>query len=90
MKKRVIGADKLRRGLTEILNSLPKRGGEIVITQYGKPQAVMIDLESYIELQERLLDSDPRLIKEINEAVADVKAGNGIPAEKVFKDLGLD
>ena len=48
-----------------------------------------MDLESYLELQEQIADADPKLIQEINEAVADVKAGNGIPAEQVFKELNI-
>lgn len=91
LKKKFIGTDDLRRQLTDILNQLPKEK-EIVITQHGKPQAVLIDLDTYLaieELQEQIADNDPKLVKELNEAIADVKAGNGIPAEKVFKDLGI-
>lgn len=89
LDKKFIGTDDLRKQLTTILAKLPKEGGEIVVTQHGTPQAVLINIESYLELQEQLADTNPELIKEINEAVADVKAGHGIPAEKVFKDLGL-
>lgn len=89
LQKRFIGTDDLRRQLTEILDQLPKDGGELVITQHGKPQAVLMDLESYLELQEQMADADPELIEEINEAIADVKAGNGVPAEKVWEELGI-
>lgn len=84
LQKKFIGTDDLRRQLTDILDQLPKEGGELVITQHGKPQAVLMDLDSYLELQEQMADADPELIEEINEAIADVKAGNGIPAEKVW------
>ncbi len=89
LQKRFIGADELRRQLTEILIKLPKEGGEIVVTRHGKPQAVLVDLESYLELQEQLADADSGLIKDTNEAIADVKARGGKEAAKVFKDLGL-
>lgn len=88
LQKKFIGLDDLRRDLSGILGKLSKTG-EIVITQHGKPQAMLVDLESYIEMQEQIADSDPKLIKELNEAIADVKAGNGIPAEQVFKELDL-
>ncbi len=88
LDKKFVGADDLRKELTSILNRLPEEN-EVIITQHGKPQAVLINLESYLELQEQIADAKPELIKEINEAIADVKAGHGIPAEKVFKDLGL-
>lgn len=89
LQKQFIGTDDLRKRLSDILDNLPKEGGELVITQHGTPQAVLMDLDSYLELQEQLADTDPQLIQEINEAVADVKAGNGIPADQVFKKLGI-
>lgn len=89
LKKKFIGTDDFRRDLTNILASLQKSGGEIVVTQHGKPRAILVDVDDYIELQDQILDQDPKLIKEINAAIADVKAGNGIPAEEVFKELGI-
>ena len=89
LQKRFIGTDDLRKILSDILDKLPREGGELVITQHGTPQAILMDLESYLELQEQMADADPELIQEINEAVADVKAGNGIPSEQVFKELGI-
>jgi len=89
LQKRFIGTDDLRKSLSDILDKLPREGGELVITQHGTPQAILMDLESYLELQEQMADADPELIQEINEAVADVKAGNGIPSEQVFKELGI-
>ena len=92
LKKKFIGVDGLRRELTRIINKLRKEGGEIVITQHGKPQAVLVNLKSYLEfeeLQEQKADSDPKLVKSLNDAIADVRAGNGISAEEVFKKLGV-
>lgn len=89
LDKKFVGADELRKELTSILDKLPKVGGEIVITQHGTPQAVLMDLESYLELQEQIADTNPELIKEINEAIADVKTGNGVSAQEVFKKLGI-
>lgn len=88
LTKRFVGVDSLRRQLTAILDKLPNEQG-VVVTQHGKPQAVLLDLESYIELQEQLADSDLKLIKRVNAAVLDAKAGRGIPAEKVFQRLGI-
>lgn len=89
LQKKFIGTEELRRQLSDILDRLPKEGGELVVTQHGTPQAILMDLESYMEIQEQLADANPELVKEINEAVADVKAGNGIPAEEVFQNLDL-
>ena len=92
LQKKFIGVDDLRRELTRIINKLRKEGGEIVITQHGKPQAVLVNIQSYLEfeeLQEQKADSDPKLIREINAAVKDARAGNVVDADKVFRDLGL-
>ena len=91
LDRKFIGADDLRKELTSILNRLSKEG-EVVITQHGQPKGVLMDIKSYLELEElheQLADSNPKLIKEINEAIADVKAGNGVPSEKVWEELGI-
>ena len=91
LDKKFIGADDLRKKLTNILSKLPSEK-EVVITQNGKPKGVLLGVATYLEYQEvmeRIADSDPKLIKEINEAIADVKAGNGVPAEKVWEELGI-
>ena len=92
LEKNFIGAEDLRRELSDILERLPKEGGEIVITQHGKPKAIIVDIKSYLdreEFLEQVDDSDPELIKRVNKAVREVRAGKGVPAEKVFKDLGI-
>ncbi len=89
LQKKFIGTDDLRKRLSDILDKLPKEGGELIVTQHGTPQAVLMDLDSYLELQEQMADSNPELIKEINDAIADVKAGNGVPADQVFKKLNI-
>jgi len=92
LQKKVISVDELRRGLTTILRKLKREKGEVVIAQRGKPQAVLVDLKSYLkfeELQEQIADSDPKLVKEINVALKDAKAGNVVDADTVFKELGI-
>lgn len=90
LQKKFIGTDDLRRELTRILNQLQKERGELVITHHGKPQAILLDLDSYEELQEQIADSDPKLVKSINAALEDAKKGNVVDADKVFKDLGIE
>ena len=51
-----------------------------------------MDIKSYLEIEElheQLADLDPKLIKEVNAAVADTKKHGGIPAEQVWKQLGI-
>lgn len=91
LDKKFVGTDDLRKELTHILNRL-SREGEVIVTQHGQPKGVLMDVATYLEreeLFEKIADSDPKLIKEINTAIADVKTGNGIPAKKVWEQLGI-
>lgn len=89
LQKKYIGTDELRRDLTEILDKLPSEGGEIVITQHGKPQAIMLDMESYLELQETLEDlSTPGFIDSIHQTAQEMREGNSLSLEQLKKELG--
>ena len=91
LNKKFIGADDLRKQLASILKGL-YREKEIVITQHGQPKGVLIDVNSYLEyeeLLEQIADSDPKLIKRVNNALADVIKNGGIPMEEAFKELGI-
>ena len=95
LQKQFIGTEDLRRDLTAILKKLSKERGKIIITQNGKPKAVLLDIDSYIdqeELAEQIADQDPKLIKELNKIVDEVESGKSklIPAEVALKKLGLD
>ncbi|MBI2315244.1 type II toxin-antitoxin system Phd/YefM family antitoxin [Candidatus Daviesbacteria bacterium] len=91
LDKKFIGADDLRKQLTDILSKLPKEK-EMVITQNGKPKGVLVDIETYIrikELKDDLADYDPKFVKKLNKALADVKKHGGIPAEKIWEELDI-
>lgn len=91
LDKKFIGADDLRKKLTDILSKLP-REKEVVITQNGKPKGVLLDIKSYLEIEElyeQIADLDPKLIKRVNEAVEDIEKHGGVPAEEVWKQLGI-
>lgn len=91
LQNKFIGTDDLRKRLSNILARLPKEK-KLVITQHGQPKAALIDLETLIkleELEDDLADYNPKLIKELNKALDDVKKNGGIPAEQVWKELGI-
>lgn len=90
IKKKFIGTDDLRKRLTEILDKLPEEGGEIIVTQHGKPQAILLDLESYLDLFEALEDLQrPGFIESIHEAAREVESGKGLTHEQLLKELGI-
>ena len=79
------------------MNKLQNRKEEIVITQNGKPAAILLSLEKYIEmkeLNEELEDSLKELsnkeyVKSLIAEVESVKSGKGKKAGKLFKDFGV-
>jgi prevent-host-death family protein len=44
----------LKRSATEILSELENEKAPILITQYGKPAAYLVDVETYDDLQRQL------------------------------------
>lgn len=85
LKNPFIGVHELRRSLTELLASIKGEGLDLVITQNGKPVAVLIDVERYLEMQEALREfSDPEYLAALLEASEEIEAGKGVPLEEVF------
>jgi len=90
LQKKFIGTDDLRKDLTNVLNRLPDEGGEIVVTQHGKPRAILVSLNTYLEQQETLEDlANPGFIESIHEGAKEIKQGKGITLEQLKRDLNL-
>ena len=61
-----------------------------MITQQGKPVAILSDIETYLEMKQAMKEfSDPTFIAELIEAKQEIKAGKGTPASKVFAQKGV-
>lgn len=85
-----VGAHEFRKNLTKFLSEVKKEKGEVVITQQGKPVAILSDMETYLEMKQALKEfSDPTFIAELLEAKQEIKSGKGIPANKVFAQKGV-
>ena len=90
VKKKFVETEDLRKRLTDILDRLPETGGEIVVTQHGKPQAILLDLESYLNLYETLEDLQrPGFIESIYKGLKEIDKGKSISHEQLKKNLGL-
>ena len=90
LRSRFVGMHELRKELTKLLEALKDEGQEVVITSQGKPTAVIIDVEKYLEVQQALREfSDPEYLAELLEARREIREGKGVPAEEVFKRKGL-
>lgn len=90
LKSHFMGTHELRKNLTKVLAELAKEGQEVVITRQGKPAAVIVDVEKYLEVQQALKEfSDPEYLASLLEARKEIREGKGIPAEEVFRQKGL-
>jgi prevent-host-death family protein len=56
---------------------------EIVITRHGKPAGVLIGFESEDDWFEYRLETDPRFLRRIEKARANLRAGRGVRLEDV-------
>ena len=90
LKARFMGTHELRKNLTKVLEALEKEGQEVVITRQGKPAAVIMDVEKYLEVQQALKEfSDPNYLVSLLEAKKEIREGKGVVAEEVFRQKGL-
>ena len=87
---RSVEAQVLRDDLDEVLDRLREERLDVVITQDGKPMAVIVDVERYAELQQALEEfADPAYLTALLEARREIRSGDGVPAEEVFAQQGL-
>ena len=56
---------------------------EIVITRHGKPAGVLIGFESEDDWFEYRLETDPRFLRRVETARANIRAGRGVRLEDV-------
>lgn len=85
-----VGVHEVRKNLTRLLEALKAEGPDVVITRQGKPAAVIVDIEKYLEVQQALKEfSDPEYLASLLEARREIRAGQGVPAEEVFRQKGL-
>ena len=90
LKNPFVGVHELRKNLTQLLSSVKEDGAEIVITQQGKPVALLIDVEEYLEIKQAIKEfSDPEYLATLLEARREIREGKGVPAEEVFTQKGL-
>ncbi|MBI2942297.1 MAG: type II toxin-antitoxin system Phd/YefM family antitoxin, partial [Chloroflexi bacterium] len=90
LRAQFVGMHELRKNLTKLLEALQKEGREVVITQQGKPTAVIIDLERYLEVQEALKEfADANCLAALLEAKREIRGGVGMEASEVFRQKGL-
>ena len=82
---------KAREKLTSLVDNANKKLAEYIITVNGTPAAVLISAAEYEILKEtNEILADRQLMKSIRAGEKEIKAGKGIPWEKVKKELNVD
>jgi len=92
-----VGAYELRKDLPLLLNKIRKTGEGMVVTQKGKPAAMLLSVKKYLELKtlnEELEDalrelSDKDFLLELSAAENEIKTGKGKTARKIFTESGI-
>jgi prevent-host-death family protein len=72
---------KVKDDLSNLLRQAAK--GEIVITRHGKPAGVLICFETEHDWFDYRLENDPRFLRRIEKARANLRAGRGVRLEDV-------
>lgn len=66
----------VKNRLSEVVERLEREHGRVVITKHGRPAAVVLSIEDLEGLEETLeLLSDPRAMRRIRKAQAEIAAG---------------
>jgi len=89
--KHTISISEARKRIFEIADDVQKPDTYYVLTENGKPKAVMLAYEQFDDLLDDLeIYSDPNLLKEIKEAEAEIARGEYSTWEEVKRELGLE
>ncbi len=85
-----VGVHELRKELPQLLKRIHEEGTDVVVTQQGKPVAILLSVEKYLEMREGIRDfSDTQYVQELMAARREIDEGKGIPAEEVYREAGL-
>lgn len=92
-----VGTYELRKDLPFILARLNEKEDGVVVTQKGKPAAMLLSIKRYLEmkmLNEELEEAvkelaDKSYLRELLKDQKEIRAGKGKEAKKVFSELGI-
>lgn len=74
---------EVKNRLSEVVDLVEREHGRVVITKHGRPAAVVISVDDLEGLEETLaIMSDPKLMRRIRKAEAELGAGLGVTMTK--------
>lgn len=90
MAKKVITITEGRKKLFKIVDEVQKPNTYYEFTVEGKPRVVMMSREEFDSIMETMeILSDPKIVKDLEEAEKDYKKGNYISWEEAKKQLNI-
>ena len=79
---------EVKNRLSEVVETLEREHGRVVVTKHGRPAAVMLSIEELESLEQTLeVLSDPVLLEDIRRGQRDVVDGR---TERLSRDEALD
>ncbi len=89
--KKTIPITEARKRIFEIIDEVQKPDTYYTLTEKGRPKAVILSYEYFDDLLDDLeIYSDPKLLKDIQEAEQEYKKGEYVSWEELKKELGFD
>lgn len=83
-----IPASEARANFAALLSECAERGGRFAILSHGKPVAAIVGFAEWRSIVETLeVMSDPKLMRQIEGSLADIKAGRHRPIDEVFGEI---
>jgi antitoxin YefM len=84
MSEIVLPLADIKKRLSEIVDGVEQRHDRVLLTRNGRPAAVIISPEDLEALEETLnILSDPRAVRAIRKAEAELSAGKFLSAEEL-------
>jgi antitoxin YefM len=88
---KTVTMEQAQRRLKSVIEEVKESRTPCILTRFGKPQALIVSIEEYEEMQEELaLLSNPEHIARVAEARAAYTAGEGIPFEDYVNERRND
>lgn len=86
--KNIIAVSDLQRQAAQVLTAVNKSSEPIIITQRGRPAAVIISAKRYAQIEEDLAEFDDfELERLVEEGLKAKKAGDSLSLEEVKRRL---
>ncbi|HEX6418434.1 MAG TPA: type II toxin-antitoxin system Phd/YefM family antitoxin [Acidimicrobiales bacterium] len=77
----------VKNRLSEVIETIEREHGRVVVTKHGRPAAVMVSVEDLESLEETLeILSNPSLLEAVREGQRDVAAGR---TERLTREQAL-